>query len=247
MVASQVSMEVRYQLAGPYAVQGGGTYDPGVDQGVERAPDGWPLIPASSWRGRVRAHLESLLRGLGVPVCTPPNPARTCPHDGPVLARLHPHGRRFCPVCELFGSPWRPSRIVFTDLTHPQRGGQPEPIAARVNVAINRFLGAVEEQRLVAYEAAGYGADEASRVLAGRVSGCLEPSQAGLLLVALRLPTHLGGKKARGLGLIQQMRLQVTIQPAPAGPEEPVEASTIEAWIEQALEEVKPLAASAAL
>lgn len=244
---AHVIFEVRYALGGPYTVQGTSPVDSPVDQGVERGPDGWPLVPASSWRGRVRAQLESVLRGLDVPVCHPPNPARTCPHDPEVLPRLHRHDRRFCPVCELFGSPWRPSRIAFTDLTHAAREGGEPPVSERINVAINRFLGTVEEERLFSYETAGFGSDEATRVLTGRVWGLMEKPQAGLLLLGLRLPTHLGGKKARGLGSIRQADIQVKVRQRPGGPAESVHSSELEDWIDTALAEVKALAAAPAV
>ena len=243
---THVVIEARYSIGGPYAVQGASRLGSAVDQGVERGPDGWPLVPASSWRGRVRAHLESLLRGLGVPVCHPPDPARTCPHDPEVLAQLQLHGRRFCPVCELFGSAWRPSRIAFTDLTHPGREGE-APVTERVNVAINRVLGTVEEQRLFSYETAGFGSDAFTRVLTGQVWGVMDRSQVGLLVLGLRLPTHLGGKKARGLGLILGADVQVNLRSGSAGPAEPVGTAELNSWVDDALAEVRTLATAPAV
>lgn len=238
-MAWHLEIHVSYRLATSYAVQGSGAYGSNVDQQVVRGPDGWPLVPASSWRGRTRAHLESLLRGLGVPVCYPPDPAQTCPHNPEVLARLDQHGRRFCPVCDLFGSPWFPSRIRFTDLTHPRHRRGTPPVAERVNVAINRCLGSVEEQRLFSYETAG-GSEEAARTLEGRVVGNVDPVQVGLLLAALRLPTHLGGKKARGLGLIEAVTFPAVQVRTSDGSEvsQTQLAEQMATWINTALEEV---------
>ena len=237
-----LEVHVGYRLATPYAVQGYGPFGSLVDEQVERGADGWPLVPASSWRGRVRAHLESLLRGLGVPVCYPPNPAYTCPHHEITLTRLFPHDRRFCPVCELFGSPWFPSRVRFSDLTHPHSPSEPAPIAERVNVAISRLLGSAEEQRLFSYETAG-GGPNAGRLLQGVVVADIDEPQAGLLLLALRLPTHLGGKKARGLGLIQEVTFHIFTRSTDGSRAlETVDLKSMEEWIDQALEEVTQLA-----
>src|SRR5947207_1365641 len=66
-----------------------------VDRPLQLDEIGLPVLPGSSVRGRVRVHLERLLRGLGRTVCTPPRPDRMCPHyDG-----------GYCLVCKLFGSP----------------------------------------------------------------------------------------------------------------------------------------------
>lgn len=240
-----VELHVRYRLQTAYAIHGDSEHSSHVDRPVERGPDGWPLIPASSWRGRVRAQLESLLRALNVPVCYPPAPANTCPHDAAVLRRLRPYGRWFCPVCDLFGSAWHPSRVQFDDLVHLHRPRGTIAVAERVSVSINRSTGSAEEQHLTSFEAAG--GDEALHTLTGRVRGYLEPVQVGLLVTALRLPTHFGAEKARGLGLIGTLEIETTQRTHPWSSPAVVDEKTVESWVEQALEEVTRLAAPAAV
>ena len=78
----------------------------------------------------------------------------------------------------------------FDDLVHLHRPRGTIAVAERVSVSINRSTGSAEEQHLTSFEAAG--GDEALHTLTGRVRGYLEPVQVGLLVTALRLPTHFG-------------------------------------------------------
>lgn len=199
-------LDTEVVLKGMLHVAGLGRPRPLVDRCVAVDEHGVPYLPASSVRGRVRAHLERLLRARGLPVCAPPRPERMCPH-----ARLEGTEDGYCLACRLFGSPWRDAAVVCDDF-------RPEPVAVagtaedgmwertmvvRTSVGIGRKLGTVREERLFFTEAL-------PRVMAGeglRFAGTMEvraePGELGWLVAAMRLVTHLGGQKGRGLGRVE--------------------------------------------
>ena len=92
---------------------------------VPHRRDGDYVIPGSSLRGVFRSRTEFILRSLGVEVC-----------DGTAAC-----GESSCPVCEVFGSSERASRLMFTDaVIGPSPGGAPE-LQERAHVAIDRITG----------------------------------------------------------------------------------------------------------
>lgn len=182
-----------------------------VDRAIELDAQGFPLIPASSIRGRVRAHLERLLRAWGQPVCTPPAPERMCPHawgeddEGPRGG--------YCQACRIFGSPWYPAAIINTDLrlVDSQRRASPELLRTeRMSLGISRRLGTAQGERLFSTEATVRDLDARPLRFEGLISGRLTPIEAGWLLAGLQLVTHAGGNKARGLGELTLSAAEVT-------------------------------------
>lgn len=176
-------LEVELTLSSDLHVAGVGRTAVLIDRCIERDAQGRARIPATSFKGRTRAHYERLLSALGYDLkgCKPPNPATMCndPAD-------------LCPVCQLFGSPVQHGRVEFTDLV-PATATEP---STRIGVGINRKLNTAAEKRLFFYEAApapenGY---------KGSVRGWATEQEIALLMGALKLITHFGGQKARGLG-----------------------------------------------
>lgn len=166
---------------------------PLVDRPIQVDAEGLPVIPGSLVRGRVRAHLERLLRAMGEPVCQPPRPDRMCPHLKEVAALL-PEDEPYCTACRIFGSAWRESAVVFSDLK--LQNGEKESLF-RTGVGISRRLGSAQAERLFTTEATAEGLR-----FAGEVEGLLTRKEVGWLLAAFKTVTHLGGDKARGLGQV---------------------------------------------
>jgi Uncharacterized protein predicted to be involved in DNA repair (RAMP superfamily), COG1337 len=133
-------LEVEATLRSDLHVAGVGRTVVLIDRCIERDAQGRALIPATSFKGRTRAHYERLLSALGYDLkgCKPPNPATMCndPAD-------------LCPVCQLFGSPMQQGRIEFTDLV-PNTSTEP---TTRIGIGVNRKLNTVAEGRLFFYEA----------------------------------------------------------------------------------------------
>lgn len=198
-MTDRIRIQLQAELRSPLHILGPGRVVALVDRPVELDAQGYPFIPASSIRGRLRVHLERLLRQVGQPVCTPPVANRMCPHAS---------NAGYCLACRVFGSPWRPAGVVNTDL----RLVSPPPVpdllrSERTAVAISRRLGTAQEQRLFTLETVEAGTSDARLVFAGEMVGRLTDEEAGWLLAAVPLVTHLGGSKARGLGDVE---LQVT-------------------------------------
>lgn len=60
-------------------------------------------LPGSTIKGKVRDNCSRLVRTLGGSVCGAPVPGKMC------------FGEIMCPVCSLFGSPYNPSPLYFSD------------------------------------------------------------------------------------------------------------------------------------
>jgi CRISPR-associated Csx10 family RAMP protein len=83
-------------------------------------------------------------------------------------------------------------RIEFTDLV-PNTSTEP---TTRIGIGVNRKLNTVAEGRLFFYEATPAQANR----FQGQIRGWATEQEIALLLGALKLITHFGGQKARGLG-----------------------------------------------
>lgn len=204
MAAEQFRLRLRLRQLSHFHTSGPGRTLPLVDRTVMVDARGLPYIPASSVRGRVRAHLERLLHGLGEPVCTPPQSELTCPHHEGVGRALEERGASepFCPACRLFGSSWRLSPIAFNDFRLESQERGEIGLDQRTGVSINRYLGSAEEGRLYILETVPYQRGKGS-AFTGSIEGFLSRRDVGWLLAALRTLTHLGGGKSRGLGRVE--------------------------------------------
>lgn len=113
-----------------------------VDRPFRRDGDGWPFIPASSLKGRLRHECERLARALGHRVCDGPSPRQMC-RDAE------------CVICGIFGSPWIQGRIYPADLLlerSPELGETAPPAAIRYNVSLSRRRRVAEDGRLFTTE-----------------------------------------------------------------------------------------------
>ncbi len=185
-----------------------------ADKSFEVDWEGRAVIPATSFRGRVRAQLEALARSMrspGSPSCRPPKPEDMCKPDltGPDPAL------RACVACRIFGNPWLPSPIVVSDFvlsTEPREcdaeGAVLPPKLLRTHVSISRQTRAAAEERLFALEIPGFRSHDTRLRYVGTITGDLAPSDLGLLLVAMKSVQHMGGGKGRGLGAVEKITLE---------------------------------------
>ncbi|HHY94137.1 MAG TPA: hypothetical protein GX513_03875 [Firmicutes bacterium] len=180
---------VHVECHSPILVQGSGPGKGTADQ-IFFQRKGLAAIPGSSLRGAWRHALERLLRQLGEPVCNPPHPDSMCPHEDIGLPR-----GEFCMACSVFGSPWIASRLVITDLYALQEEPKSEEWL-RYGVGVNRVTGTVSPGKLFVVQV------PYARRFEGSIRGELTMPQLGLLLAAVRLVTHLGSGRARGLGRV---------------------------------------------
>lgn len=233
-MAQRIRIRLRAELLSALHILGPGRTAALLDRSIELDLKGYPLIPASSIRGRLRVHLERLLKAWGEPVCTPPSPEQMCPHywqagDAPESG--------YCFACRIFGSAWHPGGIMNSDL-HLVDKKQFDPDllrAERVSVAIGRRLGIAQAGALLFTETTVRDIDEEPLCFEGMMQGRLSREEAGWLLAGMRLVTHAGGSKARGLGEMNLSAVEVAWWDNETRTWQAVDANELIKLIEEAL------------
>lgn len=174
----------------PPSVGAGGASGTLADKVVTRNARDEFIIPASQMKGKLRHACEQLLRGQGVQLCQPPQPARMCPHADGVQSP--------CLLCEIFGSPLDRCRLRFHDLIATQEDLPEETL--RTMASLNRSRRTAEAQRLFLIETAPHINGlrfENAAAIEGYIN---KPAHAHLLLAGLKLLFAWGGATSRGLG-----------------------------------------------
>jgi CRISPR/Cas system CSM-associated protein Csm3 (group 7 of RAMP superfamily) len=197
-------------------VGAGGSTGSLADKPIVRLADGRLLIPGSQLKGRLRHECEKLARALGWPVCDSPVAETMCPQigrDDPEFQRTDYQlaGKTFadgepqhhCLVCQIFGNPALPSRLIVDDLICVE-DPKTLPEVLRPGVTLNRRRRTAEDQKLYFLETSPvnvqlpfvghlYFQSDSSQ------SDC-PPYARALVLAALRHIHALGGSKSTGLG-----------------------------------------------
>ncbi|PZO35014.1 MAG: CRISPR-associated protein Csm3 [Shackletoniella antarctica] len=204
-------MELTALIDSALCVGAGGSSGSLADKPIIRAADGRLLIPGSQLKGRLRHECEKLARGLGWPVCESPVPQSMCPQVGlsqsafqrsdyTVERKVFADGRlqHHCLICQIFGNPALPSRIVVDDLLC-QVAPDTLPEVLRPGVTLNRRRRTAEDQKLFLLETSPV---NVQLPFAGHIH--LEPDcpdyTKALILAALHHIHALGGSKSAGLG-----------------------------------------------
>lgn len=204
---------------------GGGPSGPGLDKSTVLDQDGRPLLPGSSLKGRLRHRCERIARALDVYCCAAPVAERMCPHywggrdDAPPPIEGSEHLGPHCPLCLIFGSPWWPSPLSFSDtkvrLSGAMEGEEDdvELTALRTGVSINRRLGTAQDKKLFVTRT---GAPGLPLVYRGTATGRLPADKGleGLLFAGLLDLDRVAGDNSRGLGWVDTGdidRVRVTV------------------------------------
>lgn len=179
-----------------------------LDSVVVRDGQGSVYVPGSTIKGKARAAARRLARGLGLgfDLCSVGMPCG--------LARGEP-----CPVCRLFGSPHFPGQLHFDNVQLPEPyrlllaelAGQ-DPLASRraltefrTGVMLSRRRRSARPEHLFTYELTRADLPLSGQIV-GEVIGRAEwnaqdlRKDLALLWGALRLVTHMGRARGRGLG-----------------------------------------------
>jgi CRISPR/Cas system CSM-associated protein Csm3 (group 7 of RAMP superfamily) len=208
---SQESLSLTALIDSALCVGAGGSTGSLADKPIIRAADGRLLIPGSQLKGRLRHECEKLARGLDWPICESPVPETMCPQIGlsdsafqredyTIRKQVFADGRpqHHCLVCQIFGNPALPSRIVVDDLICPMAPNT-LPEVLRPGVTINRRRRTAEDQKLYFLETSPV---NVKLLFEGRIH--LEPDcpdyAKALILAALHHIHALGGSKSAGLG-----------------------------------------------
>ncbi len=207
---SQNSLSLTALIDSALCVGAGGSTGSLADKPIVRLADRRLLIPGSQLKGRLRHECEKLARALGWPVCESPVAETMCPQigrDNPAFQRAeYDIGKQFadettqhhCLVCQIFGNPALPSRIVVDDLIC-QEAPENLPEVLRPGVTINRRRGTAEDQKLYFLETSPV---NVQLPFVGHLHFQLDcpPYTRALVLAALHHIHALGGSKSAGLG-----------------------------------------------
>ena len=158
---------------------------------------GWPYVPASTLKGRLRHACERVANAAELPVCVTHQEMCRPPQAA-------------CVVCQLFGAPWYEGSGRFHDLVLSgpadilrykadlQQTRIPHPpTTIRHGVAINRRRGTAENNMLYTTELLLSGVP---LEFSGHIAGPITIAQRALLEAGLNELFSLGRAKSRGLG-----------------------------------------------
>lgn len=200
---------IRLTFDGPFNVGAGALGGTPADRPLTRDARGLPVVPASSFKGRLRHQVEQLA-GLFYPGDRPP-----C--GSPQAEAMCQGDDEPCPACRLFGSPWRPGKLTFSDLelVEPSflvEAGSPPAGSLRYGVGLSRQRRVAEDKLLYTTEVVLPGTP---LTLAGAIRGDLDEQELALLRAALDSLVAVGSAKTRGLGWFE-MAVDVQDEPPPA-------------------------------
>lgn len=208
---TQSALHLTANLDSALCVGAGGSSGSLADKPIVRTADGHLLIPASQLKGRLRHECEKLARSLGWPVCESPDPQKMCPQiglppDSPFQREEYDIGKTFadttpqhhCIICQIFGNPALPSRIVVDDLVC-QEDFQNLPEILRPGVTINRRRRTAEDKKLYFLETSPINVQLPFEGHIHLEPDCPDYAKA-FILTALHHIHALGGSKSAGLG-----------------------------------------------
>jgi CRISPR-associated RAMP protein (TIGR02581 family) len=191
-------------------VGAGGSSGSLADKPIIKDAEGSLLIPASQLKGRLRHESEKITRGLKWATCQCPTPQTMCPQRAGATENFERdeyevtgyEAQYHCLICQLFGNPALPSRVIFDDLICTE---DPDnlPEVLRPGVTINRVRRTAEDQKLYFLETSPANAPQLR--FEGKIH--LQPSMKpapdyakALLWAGLHHIHALGGSKSAGLG-----------------------------------------------
>ncbi|MCA9955515.1 MAG: hypothetical protein KC434_12385 [Anaerolineales bacterium] len=192
-----IEIKLTLTLRSPLNIGSGAQQGTLAQRGMLKERDGWPYVPATLLKGRLRHYVEQVASTL------PHNTVRN-PHDLTII-NMDEHD----PVSALFGTPWQQSLLMFEDLplTGPpalmqwrqDKNRLPPRSTQRTSVSLNRRRRVAADQRLFNTELLLPGTP---MMFGGAIRGQIEPWQAGLLVAGLRLIPAYGRGKSGGLGWV---------------------------------------------
>ncbi|TFI54826.1 CRISPR-associated protein Csm3 [Mastigocladus laminosus UU774] len=199
------SYEITAIIDTALCIGAGGSSASLADKAIVRNSEGNLLIPASQIKGRLRHECEKIARGLRWDICYSPNPQTMCPQRAGLTGNFERREyqvsgyeeQHHCLICQIFGNPTLPSRVIFDDLICTE---EPDnlPEVLRPGVTINRRRRTAEERKLYFLETSPA---NAKLRFTGQIHLSNTPVFAGVLILAgLRHIHALGGSKSVGLG-----------------------------------------------
>lgn len=211
LLVPRTSLQLAAKLETALCVGAGGSSGSLADKPILRRADKSLVIPGSQVKGRLRHQCERLARSLGWPICESPRAETMCPQrssgvDTSAFQRadyavVQEDDRHHCLICQIFGNPALPSRVIFEDLICAENMKDVREVL-RPGVTLNRRRRTAEDDRLYFLETTPV---RAGLRFVGQIR-ILEsaPEQTRpLLIAALFLVDALGGSKSAGLGWLK--------------------------------------------
>jgi len=154
---------------------------------------GLPMVPGSSFKGRLRHTCKQLAEAMGQETCDDPVAEAMCQPG---------EGEEPCPICRLFGSPWLESPLAFADLTLVEpafliKSEVPPRTSLRYGVGLSRYRRVAQDQLLYTTEVFLPGG---TVTLGGQINGQADEKDVGLLVAAIENLLTLGSGKTSGMG-----------------------------------------------
>jgi CRISPR/Cas system CSM-associated protein Csm3 (group 7 of RAMP superfamily) len=191
-------------------VGAGGSSGTLADKPIIKDVEGSLLIPASQLKGRLRHECEKIARGLHWAICQSPSPQKMCPQrvglTGNFLGDEYKltgyEEQHHCLICQIFGNPALPSRVLFDDLICTE---DPDnlPEVMRPGVAISRRRRTAEDQKLYFLETSPANAQlrfEGYIHIQPSLTANRPDYAKALIWAGLQHIHALGGSKSAGLG-----------------------------------------------
>jgi CRISPR/Cas system CSM-associated protein Csm3 (group 7 of RAMP superfamily) len=163
-------------------------------RGMLKDDQGWPYIPASHFKGRLRHAIERIARGFDLYVCD-------------THRRMCRDKQNSCPVCSIFGAPWIPGSVRFEDLTlsgpdhlaQQREEGRAPSTVQRHGVGLSRKRKVTEDALLFTTELFQPGVP---LEFSGPIQGATTQEQAAWLFAGIRYLESVGSDRTRGLGWV---------------------------------------------
>lgn len=193
-----VEIEIEVICRTPVNIGSGAQQGTLAQRGMLKDAQGWPYIPASTIKGRLRHAVEQIAQSQGLFVC----------HTHQDMCR-----ENFCLVCQLFGSPWQRGSIQFVDLVLAGpaevvawKNGEDEARKGMRPHTSHRFGVALNRQRRVAEDALLYRTEllwpGLPLTFKGTLQAPLALKQVAYLVAGLHYLPALGRSKSSGLGWV---------------------------------------------
>ncbi|MDD3581423.1 MAG: RAMP superfamily CRISPR-associated protein [Desulfobacca sp.] len=203
-----IERQLTITFSTPFRVGSGLGRGLGLDHTAVRDAEGLPYIPASTLKGRLRSLCKRVALTLAA---TDPLYKNICQTLGNSEACKPAADNKPCVICQLFGSRFWPGALRFSDgrlsaeqrtelllrqRVHPGRF-DPTLAQARTQIRINRRRGGAEAKFLFCGETLPEPLAFTARI---NIIADLDAPAEELLGWGVRLLTHLGAQKSRGLG-----------------------------------------------
>jgi CRISPR/Cas system CSM-associated protein Csm3 (group 7 of RAMP superfamily) len=192
-----IEIRVTLTFETPLNIGSGAQHGTFADRAMIKTRDGWPYIPASAFKGRLRHAVERIAHAQGLSECV--THRHTC----------RPGRGEPCPVCRVFGAPWVAGQLRFSrlELTGPadvvagledlKRQHRVPRTQVRYGVAISRRRRVSEESLLYTTEMFEPGVPLSFE---GTLLGEITQRETALVVAGLKLLPALGRGKSGGLG-----------------------------------------------